>query len=237
MERGMVDRAEKRRLRQQGIDRYRSSSRQSTSIEVIIAAAKRGWNAKQIAIAAGVSFQTISERLRKYEERYGAIKPVVPGPKRIFRGRKHLWTCAGCGKSEWSFEKGVLVYCSAECQENCVRQITDEMVDTAIQLRLSGASWKLIAGQIGFWIQTVQIRIWTYLYREGKLNRDVVDDLWMKGNHPNEGYSWLEKTTGLVPVDGGTLLTSKQYADRKNQTAWSGFKRNVQTLEEHHNRG
>lgn len=112
---------------------------------------------------------------------------------------------------------------SAECQAESARMITDEMVATAIDLRLGGETWTLISQQLSFDIQAIQARIWKYLFEQGRLDRETVDQLWfaVTGSYRPPGYAWLEKQTGLIPVEGGTRRGTKKYMN--DAPAWRGL--------------
>ena len=210
--------------RQQGLQHYHSGTRHApTPTHVIVAAARRGWTTAQIAFAAGVSYQAITQRLLKYEQKHGKIILVKP-PKQKRYGVKVSWCCAQCGKASWSSgARPDRIYCSDECWEAAIRLITDEMAETAIRLRLDGETWSLISNQIGFPIQSVQLRIWKYLFEQGRLTRATVDPVWFsKDGWHRAGYAWLEKNTGLIPLEGGTQQTARPY--RNSQSAWRGLK-------------
>ena len=215
---------EVQRRRQQGLQRYHSGIRHvPTSTHVIVAAARRGWTTAQIAFAAGVSCAAIALRLRKYEQKHGKIILVKPSKQ-----KRHVvkvsWCCAQCGKASWSSgSQPNRVYCSDECYETAIRSITDEMAETAIHLRLDGETWSLISNQMGFHIQSIQARIWKYLFEQGRLTRATVDPVWFpKGGWHHAGYAWLEKNTGLIPLESGTPQTGDRYGDYKS--AWRGLK-------------
>lgn len=222
--------ADAEQRRQQGFNRYLSDPRRAapTSLRVIVAARRRGWTTEQIAFAAGVTDVAINLRLRKYETRQGAIIPHKP-PKRTPRRIKVSTPCAYCGQPVgWRRVNETIAYCGALCQEAASRAITDAMVETAISQRLSGATWTLVRQLIGFPVQSIQARMWKYLFVHGALNRETVDQLWLRGTRGRRaGYAWLEKNTGLIPVEGGTRLGTK--AHRKGAPAWRGFIRQPAT--------
>lgn len=200
-----------RRHRKEGRERQRNRLQRFTCIEVIVAAARRGWSSELIGLAAGVSHQAVRQRLDRYEAQHGKITSERRKTKRCAHNPKHAILCATCGKPIWSGRtRQEFVYCSGVCQEEAVRQITDDMIETTILLRWSDESWKLVSQQIGFPMQSIQIRIWKYLFDNNMLDSKTVESIWCRGGWHREGYKWLERNTGLIPTENGTLQTTKR---------------------------
>jgi len=195
----------------------------STSIDVIIAARRRGWTLEQIGNAAGVTRERIRQRVAEYEKKHGV---VLPRYQRFSRHRTlTAWKCTQCGKS--GFSRPALArgkrYCSADCLAAARVLITDEMVESAIDLRrVHRETWTLIGKQLGHPIQAIQVRIWKYLHSYGALNRATVDAIWCipEAEHTNApAYGWLEKNTGLAPTEGGTVIVPR-YAGASRTKPW-----------------
>jgi hypothetical protein len=195
------------------------------TIEVLIAAWRRGWNSEQIRFAAGVSHQTVVARIRAYEKRYGTV-PHIERP--IAWAVKFPWRCAYCDKLEWSsrvrLKMGDLHFCNMRCNAAFRRLISDAQVEQAINLRRVGNSWSNISAIIGHPIQCIQSRIWKYLYVTNRLNRSVVEAIWVAG-HVGQGrpasWRWLELNTGLYCTENGTEL-GERYRSRRGKSghAW-----------------
>lgn len=178
-------------------------------LDVLIAAYRRGWTMTQIAFAAGVTHQAISLRIGLYQRRHGIIERIERPPPS--RGVKILWHCANCGAPEWSLrirlESGELHFCSKRCQANFARQISDEQVEEAILLRWEGNTWTHVAKLIGYPMQSIQMRIWKYLYATGQLTRSTVTSIWIgKHQSPSPSWKWLELATGIYCTESGAEL-------------------------------
>jgi hypothetical protein len=196
--------------RMAGTKRYLSDPRRAKpmAIGVIIAAWRRGWSYGQIAFASGLSHQRVHQLVTRYEAKNGTV-PRIRRP--IPRGtEKFLWRCANCGVAEWSprvrISQGEQHFCSAKCSAAYARGVTDQQIEDAIYLRWEGNSWSHIARLIGFPVQTIQMRIWKYLYATGQLNRGVIESIWV-AEHLQQGrpgaWHWLELNTGIYCTEHG----------------------------------
>ena len=183
---------ERLRVQRAGQERKRLHLQQSANDAVIVAARARGWTLKQIACAAGVSWQRIEQRIARHERRFGPIEPIARGERRRRSiAAKHLWKCAACGKSGWAMQKQLhdgRHFCSSRCRNAFQRRIDDEMIERAIRLRVAGGrSWASIAMELGYPVQSLQARIWKFLYQAGRLDWQTVQSIWGQGDYPS---SW-----------------------------------------------
>jgi hypothetical protein len=191
------------------------------SINVIIAAWRRGWHLGQIAFASGVSYQRINQRIKAYEKCHGSVarieRPSAP------RTTTFPWRCAYCDALTWSprmrIKSGEQHFCSTRCYSMHKRVLSDDDVESAIYLRWEGNTWTHIAKLMGYPQQTIQSRIWKYLYLTGQLNRGVVESIWVK-NHLEQritpAWNWLELNTGIYCTEHG----AEQGHRRGGQSAW-----------------
>jgi hypothetical protein len=198
--------------RQAGYQRYRADPRRArpTPINVIISAWRRGWSHNQIAFACGLSNQRINQLITRYEARHGPV-PRAERPTSS-QAVKFPWRCAHCNALEWSarvrLKHWERHFCSWSCSSAFQRGITDQQVEGAIFLRWQGSSWSHIAKVVGCPHQSIQTRIWKYLYVTGQLNRSVVESIWV-GERPDHqcrvGWGWLERNTGLYCTEHGAV--------------------------------
>jgi hypothetical protein len=194
----------------------------SVPLPVIIAAWRRGWTQDQIAFAAGVSHQAISLRIVRYEKQNGPVSRI----KRSYPNTavKIPWNCANCGVLEWSphirLAQWEQHFCSCHCMAEYTRVVTDQTVEKAIRLREEDNGWKDIANILGFPVQTIQMRIWKHLYLTGRLNRGVVESIWVKTGTNNRppAWNWLEANTGIYCHEDGPLIARRNY--RPGASAW-----------------
>jgi hypothetical protein len=85
--------------------------------------------------------------------------------------------------------------------------MTDQQVEDAIFMRREGSTWAHIAKITGRPQQTIQQRIWKYLYVTGQLNRGVIHSIWIEGHseqHAPASWGWLERKTGIYCTENGT---------------------------------
>lgn len=150
-----------------------------------------------IAAAAGVSKQAISTRL----SRGGA--PDIPKRTRRPSASKTAFRCQECGKIIWhglDFNKEK--FCSTRCSGEARREISDDLILQAIELRKSNNSWAFVSKSLRFTPQGLQRRIWLYLHRNGLLTRAAVIGIWAPGARWRDrlpSWKWLERTTGIRP--------------------------------------
>lgn len=206
-----------------GMQRQRADPRraQPVPISVVISAWRRGWSFNQIAFACGVSHQRITQRITAYEKRHGLVpRTERPAPSRAV---KFPWRCACCGTIAWSprirLKNAELHFCSVSCNSLHTRILSDEDVESAIYLRWEGNTWTHIGKLLGCPVQTVQLRIWKFLYVTGQLNRGVVESIWVRGHLEQivtPAWNWLELNTGIYCTEHG----AEHGYRRGGQTAW-----------------
>ena len=200
-------------------------AREARATDAVFAAASaRGLTFDQIGFAAGVSRQRAQQRVERYEAKYG----------RVERGRQLLnvntskqpWRCKVCGKLQWRNHKRFgYATCSPACYAARVAdfsasftKISEDMVEHAIDLRRQGRSWSSVARELGHPIQTIQTRIWKYLYCRGTLTLDVVETIWLRRDNSGASWDWIERNTGLICTKTGARLDKPTYSGRRN--AW-----------------
>lgn len=192
----------------------------ATHITVLVAAFKRGWTLEQIGFAAGVSRQAVEQRLARFERKHGPIERLRQA-NRMNNVPTQPWKCAGCGKLQWSplsriSTAGDQMVCSFRCLMEATRDISDEMIERAIDQRWAGRTWTSIAAELGYCIQAVQTRIWKHLYLIGMLNRETVESIWQDSGH-HYAWNWLERNTGLICTETGVRIERSVYRDA---SAW-----------------
>jgi hypothetical protein len=201
-------------------------AREARAIDAVFAAASaRGWTFDQIGFAASVSRQRAQQRVARYEAKYGWVE----------RGRRLLnvntskqpWRCEVCGKLQWrNHTRFGYATCSPTCYAARVAdfsasytKISEDMVEHAIDLRRQGRSWSSVAQELGHPMQTIQTRIWKYLYRRGTLTLDVVETIWLRRDNSGASWDWIERNTGLICTKTGARLDKPAaYSGRHN--AW-----------------
>jgi hypothetical protein len=201
--------------RQQGMARQRSRPQRTVDIKVLVAAWARGWSLEQIAFAASVSHQRVSQRIIRYEDQHGPIER----DRRLgwSWGVKVCWRCRHCATGYWSITSDLRrddgdMFCSMRCQVEHTRTITDEIIERAIDLRWAGKSWTSIAIELDHPQQSIQARIWKYLYLIGMLDRQTAESIWRtKIDGKRAAWNWLERGTGLICTEDGARLADKTY--------------------------
>jgi hypothetical protein len=169
-------------------------------LATVLAARRRGWTTHMIANASGVTHQAVSLRLMVYDD------PELRSKK--FRSNtrgngKTALTCAACGKTVWAGYHRNEKYCSWECSAANQREIFDEQVLKAIDLRRNANSWTYVSKVMGYSAQGIQRRIWYYLHENGLLTYTVVWGIWTtpgaRWRKRTPSWKWLERKTGLRP--------------------------------------
>jgi hypothetical protein len=103
------------------------------------------------------------------------------------------------------------------------REITDDEIETAIQMRYDGKSWVEIGRALGrVHYQSIQIQIWKYLYIRGELNGGIVRSIWMANRYYRDpSWAWIENRLGFYLQPDGTVTEGKPLnKDRHN--SWGG---------------
>jgi hypothetical protein len=117
----------------------RSWQDRAIAIETIVAAARRGLSAAEIARAAGVTRSAVSARLLRYEKKFGRIEK-----QRRFRHQvQYEWSCAHCGVVQWRTDTATK-FCSTKCRAEHCRELADEAIERAIAWRRQGQKWAAI---------------------------------------------------------------------------------------------
>jgi len=165
---------------------------------VILAASRRGISTPMIAVALGISSQAVSQTLRKF----GAATKVARYRFHDLNGPQHPKQCPVCKKTSWvpQWRKDDVWFCSVACSHSPWKVLSDNGVRSAIDQRIAGTTWRIIAKRSGVSAQTVQTRIWRYLHNSGQLNATVVEPIWRRttSEHRREAsWAWLENNTGL----------------------------------------
>lgn len=177
---------------------------------VVIAAYRRGWSFAKIAFAASVSLQAIQHIVRRYEKEFGKIEQRNRSFERPRLQR--LVRCKYCGNVGWEFRPGwPRGYCSKNCSRLARLEVTDDVVEQSIEMRLSGESWAAIARTFGNSQQSIQLQIWKYLYMRGKLNAAIIKKIWLaRGRYLVSGrpssWAWIERRLGLYLQNDGSVV-------------------------------
>ena len=158
---------------------------------VIEAAWSRGLSASQVALAAWISTQAVSDRWR----RYGLVHS---GRKHRGKSKKRTqMVCAHCGVRLWleswkvrpnislcdlSRVKYIKSCCSQVCNGLAKHELSKDQILYAITLRLNNSAWKDVKEDIGEHTQTIQRDIWYFLFNSGFLTHDILDQIWKPSN-------------------------------------------------------
>lgn len=121
--------------------------------------------------------------------------------------KKTVLQCANCGKDWWLTQEETTdhrrrskhFFCSSECSAEFRREIGDDLVARAVELRENGETWTALSKCLGFTAQAIQVRIWRRLHETGLLRDSIVRAIWVteptRGKKPSWG--WIESKTGL----------------------------------------
>lgn len=182
------------------------NGRSAVSLNVILAAKRRGWTNEQIALACGISHQAISDRLVRRNIKL-RVKTHRHHDGRIF------WKCRVCGKGHWSNPNEVQQFCSHKCNGEFVRVLSDEAISKAIELRYNGNSWQAISRIFNRPFQTIQRAIWLLLHKRGKLTINIVHGIWRPVNadwRSHASWHWLENRSGWFPLPDSATTNEKE---------------------------
>lgn len=169
---------------------------------VVLEARRRRISTVLIAAALGVSHQAVVHILHRHGIKAGGS--LRKSNIHVRQGHK-MFTCKYCGKKEWrrtSDLKNNAGYCSVKCSGLDSRSMTEEQINKAIDMRLEGHSWNSLGKLFKVPYQTIQKRIWFYLYGCGLLKRNLVQSIWDPGisvfRHGGR-WKWITNSTGIHP--------------------------------------
>ena len=179
------------------------------NIKVIIAAHRRGWTDKKIALAAGVSAQAINERLKSYGEIRGKTRRISNVARTYFK-------CEHCGTRFWVTKEQKsrnTRFCSMVCSSFPRRALTQLEVETAIEYRRQGKLRNALAEHFDLSLQAIQRHIWIYLFERQLLTPRILREIWVfRSTGRHAAWNWLEASTGIIASnDGGRILPDRPY--------------------------
>ncbi len=178
---------------------------------VIEAAWRRGLSASQVALAAGISTQAVSDRWRRYGLDHSGRKHRGKSKKRT------QMVCAHCGVRLWLEEgkvrpnnplcdpsrvKNIKSYCSQVCNGLAKHKLSKDQILYAITLRINNSAWKDVKEEIGEHTQTIQRDIWLFLFDSGFLTHDILYQIWKPSNSLHRRsfpWQWLVNSHGVSP--------------------------------------
>ena len=168
---------------------------------VIVAAIKRGWSAKMIAIAGGVSHQAVFQRVEKIESVEG-IAYKRHNMRANDRRKKFIESGYICEYCAMPFRvrgihkryRDTRSFCSQICFNLSVKRIFAAEVESAIAMRLDGVTWTGIAKILGITAQGIQRAIFYYLRNKGELTAERLHPIWFSNDGrcgPPPSWKWL----------------------------------------------
>jgi hypothetical protein len=92
-------------------------------------------------------------------------------------------------------------YCSRRCSELAGRILTDDDIRGALELRWEGRMWREVGFVLGTSMQTVQSRIWVYLWERDELTVPLLSEIWapVPGVIVPPSWRWLANRSGIEP--------------------------------------
>ncbi len=211
------------------VGRCKMKTKTNVSDGVLRVARGRGLSHKEIGLALGVSRQAIHQRIggdhKWIKSRQDRRTPnfirfanawcLVRKPGTLVTVR-----CDFCGGPVQMKPSVMKIheqhFCGVRCHGMSDRQIGNAGSLVAINLRLNGETWKGVAIEIGFSVQSIQRNLWRLLNERGFLTNDIVYAIW------RPAPSIARKTFGVAHLIRGTGFSPRS---AKKYTAFSQWAR------------
>lgn len=177
---------------------------------VVVAARRRGWSAGRIATAAGITSAAVTYLIRTRAPEL-LSKRHAKGRSAHQRPAVHGFICEECGKfftGKAGQDFATLAppaFCSLRCKGMDARQIPEELISQAIEMRRGGDSWIAIGKALHRSVQAIQYRIFVALARKQMLTGVIVAGIW---DPPSA--RWRERPPRWASVERSSGL----YVDR-----------------------
>jgi hypothetical protein len=179
--------------------------RRAVDIEVVLAALRRGWTTAEVALAAGVSHQSVTDRIARYEKRFEPVERVNGQFTQCNTGQRQPWRCAYCNKLQWSAPSRVQQFCSLNCSTLAPHEqsFTGQTIERAIGMRRDSETWAAVARALRTSQQRIQRCIWKYLALRDELTLANVKVIWQQTSDTRPSWKWLERNTGIICTENG----------------------------------